>query len=106
MAYYPNKINSNITGYNNECVAFDIGKETRDNYSILTYYRHNVETDVITYESTVMKNWAHNEAPKDIIKIVEGKKYRQTLITGTPKECFKYIDDIVQSQGYWNKLNN
>lgn len=102
MAYYPNKDNK-VSGYQNESVAFDVGRETKDSYSITIHYRHNIETDIIIAEASVLKNWAHNEEPTDKSKLIEGKKYKKQLFTGTVKECFEYIDNIVQSEGYWDK---
>lgn len=102
MSYYPNK-NNKVSSYNNESVAFDVGKETKDSYSINIYYIHDIENNIITSESSVIKNYSYNEKPLDKSKIIEGKKYKEQLFTGTVKECFKFIDDIVQSQGYWDQ---
>jgi len=98
MSYFKNKGIS--YAYNNDSVLFETGPN-KDSYSINTHYQHDVETDIITYRAEVVKNWSYNEAPKE--GVIGGKKYRETISSGTLKQCLEFIDNIAKAQGYWER---
>ena len=79
MNYY--KESEKELAYHNRSVAFGVGEEN-DSYSINSYYRHNVECNTIISQHEVVKNWI---SPK-----------KEILFKGSLKECFKFIENIVQ----------
>ena len=81
--------------------VFEVGKDTKDTYSIEIWYIHNIETDEITYRSKVVKNWVYEEKPKDISLVKSNKKYKEYLLEGTVKQCNDFIQNIVNTQGKW-----
>jgi len=99
MSHYKTK--GTEFAFANRHTAYEVGELTKDVYSIDSSYYHQVETDEVCHKHAVLKNWVYNEKPKDESKIIEGKKYRETLFEGTLKECYKFIEDIVLSEGHW-----
>jgi len=102
MAYYKPK-NNIINTYNNESIAFNVNKETKDTYSVDIFQQINIETnEILECKCEVVKNWTYGVKPK--VKVIEGKKYREVLLKSSSlKECYDFIDLIIQTEGYWDK---
>lgn len=99
MSYYRKR--DFLYAYNNESYAFNIGKETKDSYTLLTFYKHNIIDDSISYTAEVIKNWTYGEIPST--GKTEGKKYKEIVFTGTLAQCVNYIQNIVDIEGHWDK---
>lgn len=87
--------------YNCDNVAFSVGRETKDSYSVVSHYHHDHDTDVVEHKHEVVKNWSHSEVPQS--GRVEGKKYRETIFSGSVKDCHEHVKGIVKEQGYWGR---
>ena len=99
MLYFKNTQNT-TSAYNHSQVLYPAGINKIDSYSINSFYTHNINEDTITSKHEVVKNWSCNELPKGQ-EPKEGKRYREILFQGTVKECYEFIDDIAQTEGYW-----
>ncbi len=94
-----------VTGYVSNQVAYPVG-EFKEAYNICSFFCQDVETNEVTTNHEVIKNLSYNERPKDKPPAVG--KYRETLFTGTYKECEQFIIDIVEKEGEWiydSKMN-
>lgn len=99
MSYFKNTRNT-VSAYNHNQVLYPAGIDKIDSYSICSFYDQNIEEDTITSHHEVVKNWACDTLPKGQ-EPKEGKRYRTTLFQGTIKECYEFIDNIAQTEGYW-----
>lgn len=99
MSYFKPK--DYIYSYQNESVAFDVNKETKDCYSIIIHTKLYFNGETKT-RCEVVKNYMYPVLGKDNIK-AEGKKYQETLLTAKIQECVDFIDNIIKAEGYWDK---
>jgi hypothetical protein len=68
-------------------IAYPVGIN-KDSYNLYSYYSEDVETGEITVIHQVYKNWYARDRS-------------EALFTGTIKECYKVIIDIVNKEGEW-----
>lgn len=99
MSYY--KKDKQARSYANDLIASDVGEFTKDSLSISTFYKLDIESDIVTYESEVVKNCFHDYIP--ITGKVIGKKYKEVLLKASYKECLEFINKYVMSEGYWTR---
>lgn len=86
-----------------DTIAFNVGKETRDSYTIITTYYHSVNTDEVSNKSLLVKNDIYSDLPRDKSKIDITKKYREEIFIGTLKGCVSTMQEIIDTQGYWDR---
>jgi len=84
---------SDITSLDVKQVAYPVGI-CKDSYYHYTYFKQSVETNEISVEHKVYKNY------------YRGSK-SELLFTGTAKECQQFIVDLVNKveteEGYWKR---
>lgn len=91
-----------VTALDTKQVAWPVG-QNQDSYTIVTWFKENLETGVITSKHEVVKNWSSQ--PKDPnTTYKEGARFRETLFTGSYLQCQSFIADIVKEQGEWRQI--
>jgi len=95
MSYYPK---NDAYLYKDEAIVFNVGRETKDSYSIQIRCIIN-ENNEATIKTSVCKNSSYNLKTENT---KPDRKYKEeNLFFGTFGECVEYIKNIVESQGYW-----
>ena len=87
------QMDKSVSGYNTTHIALSVGKNSNC-YSINSIYRQNTENGELTVTNTVVKN-NHCTTKEINVKYREGVKFREEFITGTYKECFEFISNIL-----------
>ena len=82
-------------------IAYPVG-ESKDSYSINSWYRENLETGIITVTHQLVKNNSYSDWREGMDK---SSKYKEVLYQGKSyNECAKIVDDIVLAQGEWRQI--
>jgi len=84
------------TAYHTEYIVSNIGPN-KDNYAIESSFKHDLITDVITVQYSLIKNWIHSEFnPK--LKYKPGAKFRERIATDNYYKLLDILKDIVSKQ--------
>lgn len=74
-------ISESILTLNSDQIAYPIGPD-KDSYTIYTWFILDIDTEQVTHHCEVRKNTSRED---------------KSLFTGTYKECYQYIEEIVSS---------
>ena len=96
---FSNRTKNTTFAYANNHLAFNVGREEKDSYTIDVDYEHDIETDKIIYRAQVIKNWAYPSPSSKDKK--DGMKYKEVIFSGTYKQCYEFIENIVKAKGHW-----
>ena len=102
MGYY--KKDKSAISYTSDLIATDVGEVTKDSLTIGTFYKLDIESNIVTYESEVIKNWQYSDIPST--GKVTGRKYKEVLLKASYKKCLEFINEYVISEGYWTRNPN
>lgn len=84
------------TAYHTEYIVSNIGPN-KDNYAIESWFKHDLITDVITVQYSLIKNWIHSEFnPK--IKYKPGTKFRERIATDSYYKLLDILKHIISKE--------
>lgn len=92
-----------ITALHTSQIAYPVGQD-KDSYTIMSWYRENLQTGIITSEHKLVKNWSSDRYKKPDVSYAEGTRFTEDLHTGTYQECVEITKKIVMEQGEWRQI--
>lgn len=82
--------------YHTEYIVSNIGLN-KDNYAIESSFKHDLITDVITVQYSLIKNWIHSERnPKVTYKL--GTKFRERIATDSYYKLLDTLKSIISKE--------